>query len=179
MSGNSSQAVRRFKLIIAGDGNAGKTKFIHRYLTGGYNEKYIPTLGVDVHSLLFGTSKGKIAFDVWDVAGENQYAGLGDGYFINANCAIVMFDRTSLKSYENAKKWYESIVRMCGKIPIILCGNKVDRKDIFDASRITLHRTHPFLSYFDISVKSNNYEKPLLTLSRALVCEDLYFTSRN
>ena len=78
MSGNSSQAVQRFKLIIAGDGNVGKTKFIHRHLSGDYAEKYVPTLGVDVHPLLFETSKGTIAFDVWDVAGQDKYAGLGD-----------------------------------------------------------------------------------------------------
>ena len=85
-----------------------------------------------------------------------------------------MFDRTSLTSYENAKKWYESIVHICGKIPIILCGNKVDRKDTFEASHITLHRKLPFLYYFDISARSNyNYEKPFLTLARALVGDDL------
>ena len=170
---------KRFKLVVVGDGNVGKTTFINRHLTGHYKQRYTPTLGVDVYPLIFNTTNGNVIFDVWDVAGQERYGGLRDAYFIGANCAIIMFDRTSRVSYENAKKWYFDLVRVCGeKIPIVLCGNKVDLPAIFSAHSITFHRERK-ISYFDISAKSNyNYEKPFLVLARALVDMDLAFVAQ-
>ena len=40
------------------------------------------TLGVEVHPLLFHTSRGEIVFNVWDTAGQEKYGGLRDGYYI-------------------------------------------------------------------------------------------------
>jgi len=40
-----------------------------------------------------------------------------------------MFDVTSKVTYENAPIWLQDVVRVCGNIPYVLCGNKVDSKD--------------------------------------------------
>jgi GTP-binding nuclear protein Ran len=37
-----------------------------------------------------------------------------------------MFDMTKRETYENIPKWHSKLVSMCGNIPIILAGNKVD-----------------------------------------------------
>jgi len=53
------------------------------------------TLGVEVHPLLFHTNRGPIRFNVWDTAGQEKFGGLRDGYYIQGQCAIIMFDVTS------------------------------------------------------------------------------------
>lgn len=45
-----------------------------------------------MHPLKFMTSRGPIVFSVWDTAGQEKLSGLRDGYYINAHCAILMFD---------------------------------------------------------------------------------------
>lgn len=40
------------------------------------------TLGVEVHPLVFHTSRGPIKFNVWDTAGQEKFGGLRDGYYI-------------------------------------------------------------------------------------------------
>ncbi len=87
-----SQIITEFKLMLAGDGGTGKTTFVNRQLTGKFEEKYIATLGVQVHSITFNTNRGKIVLKVWDCAGQEKFGGMRDGYCIGGNCGIIMFD---------------------------------------------------------------------------------------
>jgi len=84
-----------WKLVLVGDGGVGKTTLVKRHLTGEFEKKYIPTLGVEVHPLKFTTNCGVICFNVWDTAGQEKMGGLRDGYYIQGECAIIMFDVTS------------------------------------------------------------------------------------
>ncbi|KAJ8607438.1 hypothetical protein MRB53_040288 [Persea americana] len=162
--------VPTFKLVLVGDGGTGKTTFVKRHLTGEFEKKYIATLGVEVHPLDFTTNLGPIRFDVWDTAGQEKFGGLRDGYYINGQCGIIMFDVTSRITYKNVPNWHRDLVRVCENIPIVLTGNKVDVKERkVKAKTITFHRKKN-LQYYDISAKSNyNFEKPFLWLARKLV----------
>ncbi|KAG2470731.1 AGRD1 protein, partial [Polypterus senegalus] len=157
-------------LVLVGDGGTGKTTFVKRHLTGEFEKKYVATLGVEVHPLVFHTNRGPIKFNVWDTAGQEKFGGLRDGYYIQAQCAIIMFDVTSRVTYKNVPNWHRDLVRVCENIPIVLCGNKVDIKDRkVKAKSIVFHRKKN-LQYYDISAKSNyNFEKPFLWLARKLI----------
>jgi GTP-binding nuclear protein Ran len=164
----------RFKLILVGDGGVGKTTFVKRHKNGEFEKRYIATLGVEVHPLTFWTNLGPIVFDCWDTAGQEKFGGLRDGYYIQGQCAIIMFDVTSRVTYKNVPNWHRDLVRVCENIPIVLCGNKVDVKDRkVKAKSIVFHRKKN-LQYYDISAKSNyNFEKPFLSLARN------YFNHKN
>lgn len=126
---------------------------------------------------------------MWDTAGQEKFGGLRDGYYINGQCGIIMFDVTSRITYKNVPNWHREstshthchcgkdliqitgdLVRVCENIPIVLTGNKVDVKERkVKAKTITFHRKKN-LQYYDISAKSNyNFEKPFLWLARKLV----------
>ena len=122
---------------------------------------------MEVHPLEFHTNRGQLVFNVWDTAGQEKFGGLRDGYYIQGQCAIIMFDVTSRITYKNVPIWHRDMVRVCENIPIVLVGNKVDVKERkVKAKQITFHRKKN-LQYYDISAKSNyNFEKPFL-LARA------------
>uniref|UniRef100_A0A8C5PBU7 GTP-binding nuclear protein Ran n=1 Tax=Leptobrachium leishanense TaxID=445787 RepID=A0A8C5PBU7_9ANUR len=151
---SQGEAQVQFKLVLVGDGGTGKTTFVKRHLTGEFEKKYVATLGVEVHPLVFHTNRGPIRFNVWDTAGQEKFGGLRDGYYIQAQLP----------------NWHRDLVRVCENIPIVLCGNKVDIKDRkVKAKSIVFHRKKN-LQYYDISAKSNyNFEKPLLWLARKLI----------
>ena len=164
-----SDCVATFKLILVGDGGTGKTTFVKRHLTGEFEKRYVATVGVDVHPLTFFTNRGKICFNCWDTAGQEKFGGLRDGYYVEGQCAIIMFDVTSRNTYKNVPNWYRDITRVCDNIPIVLVGNKVDCADRqVKAKMITFHRKKG-LQYYDISAKSNyNFEKPFVWLAKKL-----------
>ncbi|KAJ8664128.1 GTP-binding nuclear protein spi1 [Lichtheimia ornata] len=170
MAEQQQQQTPTFKLVLVGDGGTGKTTFVKRHLTGEFEKKYVATLGVEVHPLTFHTNFGPIVFNTWDTAGQEKFGGLRDGYYIQGQCAIIMFDVTSRITYKNVPNWHRDLVRVCENIPIVLCGNKVDIKERkVKAKTITFHRKKN-LQYYDISAKSNyNFEKPFLWLGRKLV----------
>lgn len=164
--------VPEFKMVLVGDGGVGKTTFVKRHLTGEFEKKYVATVGAEVHPMDFHTNRGLIKFNVWDTAGQEKFAGLRDGYYIQANCAIIMFDVTSRITYKHVPNWHRDLIRVCEAVPIVLVGNKVDIKDRkVKAKQIIFHRKKN-LQYYDISAKSNyNFEKPFLWLARKLASD--------
>jgi GTP-binding nuclear protein Ran len=162
-------SIPEFKLILVGDGGVGKTTFVKRHISGEFEKRYVATRGVEVHPLKFTTNLGPIQFNVWDTAGQEKFGGLRDGYYIQGQCAIIMFDVTSRITYRSVPNWYRDITRVCENIPIVMCGNKVEIKDRkVQAKRINFHRKKN-LQYYEISAKVNyNFEKPFLWLAKKL-----------
>nr|CAB3473559.1 unnamed protein product [Digitaria exilis] len=145
-----------FKLVIVGDGGTGKTTFVKRHLTGEFEKKYEPTIGVEVHPLDFHTNCGKIRFYCWDTAGQEKFGGLRDGYYIHGQCGIIMFDVTSRLSYKNVPTWHRDLCRSMWK------NRQVKAK------QVTFHRKKNLENY-EVSAKSNyNFEKPFLYLARKI-----------
>ncbi|KAI3962716.1 hypothetical protein MKW92_008914, partial [Papaver armeniacum] len=144
-----------FKLVIVGDGGTGKTTIVRTHLTGEFEKKYEPTIGVEVHPLDFHSNVGLVRFYCWDTAGQEKFGGLRDGYYIHGQCAIIMFDVTARLTYKNVPTWHRDLCRVCENIPIVLCGNKVDLKNRqVKAKQVTFHRKKN-LQYYEISTKSN------------------------
>ena len=43
---------------------------------------------------------------MWDTAGQEKFGGLRDGYYINGQCGVIMFDVTSRITYKNVPNWH-------------------------------------------------------------------------
>jgi GTP-binding nuclear protein Ran len=168
------------KLVLVGDGGVGKTTFVKRHQTGEFEKKYIPTMGVQVSQLQFETTRGSLVYNIWDTAGQERFGGLREGYYLQADCAIIMFDVTSPATYRNVTTWHRDLTRVCPNIPIVLVGNKIDVRDRkVPAKRVTFHKKNN-MRYFEVSAKSNyHYEMPFLSLARQLTGDaNLAFTTQ-
>ena len=86
----------------------------------------------------------------------------------------MMFDVTSRITYKNVPNWYRDLRRICGEIPMVLCGNNCEIKDRkVKLKQITFHRKKKGLQYYDISVKCKyNLQTPFLWLARKLSGDD-------
>ena len=150
------ESANSIKLILVGDGGVGKTTFVKRHLTGEYVKEYNATAGAETHNLTFYTTKGQIDIELWDTAGQEKTgSGLNSEYYAGADCAVIMFDVTSMITYQNVPKWFKDIVKTCGNIPICLIGNKCDDEDrkLFEDG-INFHKKKQ-IHYFDVSAKDS------------------------
>lgn len=55
-----------YKIVLLGDSGVEKTSFVKRHLTGQFEEKYNPTMGVNSSNMTFETNYGPIIFQVLD-----------------------------------------------------------------------------------------------------------------
>lgn len=136
---------------------------------GGFEKKYVATLDVDVYPLLFRTNRGAIKFNVWDIAGQQEMNSIPNGFYVEGQCAIIMFDVTSRRTYMNATRWHRNIAGVCGNIPIVLAGNKVDMEDRKVEEKLVVSHRKLDMKYYNVAAKTNyNFEKTFLWLARQL-----------
>lgn len=148
-----------YKIVLMGDGGVGKTCLIHKLNSHFFEQRYIPTLGVVVHPFKFKTNLGEVTLNVWDTAGQEKLTGLRQGYYDDADGAIVMYDSQSMLSFKNVTSWINDFANRCPNSPIVICANKID----INPSKI---QTSGLL----ISVKnSSNIKDPFLELFRLIM----------
>ncbi len=124
-----------YKIIVIGDPAVGKTSLLNNFLSKRFEEKYIPTVGVNIlkEQLTVSDDKGSdvmVNLMFWDIAGQPQFYMLHRPYFNGADGMILAYDITRSSSFSNVNNWYNSAVRYgLSGIPRILVGNKIDLKD--------------------------------------------------
>ena len=116
------------KLIIVGDTACGKTKLVERFLLNSYEKRQLSTYALTMYRHNTKINSKSLKIDIWDTAGQDQYKKLHSSYYFDADGCILVFDVTRKSSYENLKHWYKKLREFCGKIPVILVGNKIDLK---------------------------------------------------
>jgi small GTP-binding protein len=118
----------KVKIILLGNGGAGKTSIAQRYTANRFTSTYRPSLGVDfmVKRLIHKDYRVKVM--VFDTAGQEFISTLRQRYYFAASGAVIVFDITSRKSFEMCGKWYEELTREAGAIKTMLVANKLDLK---------------------------------------------------
>lgn len=162
-----------YKILLVGESKVGKTTFIQKHLTREYIQDYNPTVGIESHLLKFNTNYGLATLNIHECGGHKKFVGLPINYYQHSDAVIVMFDLTSLETYKLAKERVHNILLAMPKLPLVLCGNKVDLRDRqLKLEEIDVHlksKSGRKILYYDISVKSNyNFQKPLLFLLRQI-----------
>lgn len=167
---------RKFKVVLIGDGGVGKTALIDHLVQEKFVDKYVASQGANVTNVFFWAKEGHAYhFEMWDCAGCEKTGGIGSGYYINADAAIVMFDLLSSQTYKHAKAWYTEFTRVSQHGVAMFLGNKVDIKDRkVKAKQISLPRKQS-LPYYDVSVKTGmNVTKAFQKLVRVLTNDNTF-----
>lgn len=115
-----------FKLVLIGDSHVGKTSFLSCVTEEPFNEKFMPTIGVDfriknVHDE-FGTTK----IQLWDTAGQERFKTITHSYYRGTDAAIIFFDISNLESFLNVEQWINEYMANSFNKEMLLVGNKID-----------------------------------------------------
>lgn len=114
------------KVVVAGDGNVGKTSLIRRYTEGKFENSRIMTIGVDFHVHPVQLASGPVRLSIWDMGGQEQFHSLRAGFYRGSRATALVYDVTEPKSLENLTAWREEILQAIPQQKFIVIGNKVD-----------------------------------------------------
>ena len=72
----------------------------------------------------------EVKLQIWDTAGQDRFRSITKNYYKGSHGIILIYDVTSLKTFENVKSWVSQIhEEISDKVVIYLVGNKIDMDD--------------------------------------------------
>jgi len=148
-----------FKLILIGDSGVGKSCILQRYMKHSFEESYKCTIGVDFLMKSIVINGQTVKLQLWDTAGQEKYKSMVSSYYRGANVALIVFDITNHKSFDNLPLWIENFYKNGPEQKnIILIGNK---NDLVNQRQVTQEEAEAFsetnnMMYFETSAKDGN-----------------------
>jgi small GTP-binding protein len=131
-----------YKIVTAGDSNAGKTSVVNRYVFKQFNENTTATVGAAFNMVIVNG----VRMHIWDTAGNERYKSLTPMYIRNANMVFYCIDSSiefDEPRHKNAIKDIES--------PIFIVATK---SDIGESIAIKQFADLNKLPFFYVSAKT-------------------------
>ena len=122
----------KFKVIITGKNEVGKSSIIRRYVKNKFSKSYIPTLLSDFTTKDIRYKNKLVRLLIYELAGHQKYEAAQTRHFTGADyiCVVASFDdQQSLKDLSDTlgritSKWCELNGR--NGVPVTAVINKVD-----------------------------------------------------
>jgi len=118
----------RFKFVILGDHEVGKSSIIRRFVEKKFSEDYRATIGLNVLTHTFEFFGNEIGVTLFDLGAQKFFRRFRKVYYSGAQAAFIVFDLSNRVSFTNALNWYNELKEFISdeEIPIVLVGNKSD-----------------------------------------------------
>ncbi len=99
----------KFKVVVAGAKNVGKTSLLRRFATGKFERSTLSTIGVDFETKKVVIDDTEILLNIWDFAGEKKFRLLFPSYVSGASGALMLYDITKEDSLNDLYDWINVI----------------------------------------------------------------------
>jgi len=121
----------KFKLIVCGEADVGKTSLVLRFTDNAFKRNYMPTIGVNITEKLLFLKEYNVKLLIWDVAGQSKFNMMRSNFYSGALGYLLVFDLTNPETFENVKIWYDDIGKHIKNKNAhgYLIGNKNDLED--------------------------------------------------
>ena len=117
----------KYKLIVIGDENVGKTSILNRFKNNQFSPEYEPTVGLDFQSIPILIDDQSVTLLLYDTAGQEKFKSLIPLYTNEANIILLIYDISNKESFENIGKWFDSLNNINKEeVVFALVGNKSD-----------------------------------------------------
>lgn len=151
----------KFKVIVCGNCEVGKTSFIKMYASGSINN-VISTIGVDfILTAVNIKDEGnkKVLLQMWDTAGQERFRSVIFRFYKGCHASIIMFDVTNLDSFKALDYWVnESLKHSTNEsLPIIILGNKSKHQErVVKTADINAWLENNKYPYIEIDIYNNH-----------------------
>ena len=153
----------KFKVIVVGNMNVGKSCLALRATEGMFKENLGSTVPLSICSFNVKINESKISLQIWDTCGQEKYRALIRSYYTNSSLAIIVYSVTDKDSFDDVNVWYKLLKENISDCKIFLIANKVDSPErIITTEQGNKCRTDfNFDLYMETSAKSGFNSKEL------------------
>ena len=124
---NTDMEEIKYKLIVIGDENVGKTSILERFKSNQFSPIYEPTVGLDFQSIPILIDDQSVTLLLYDTAGQEKFRSLIPLYTNEANIILFIYDISNYESFKNIPKWYDCLDNINkDEVIFALVGNKLD-----------------------------------------------------
>ncbi len=176
MATTPTPAERKYKILLLGAGNVGKTSLVRTFVEKRFSEDYLPSIGANlfVKAFTLPREKGKttVQLTIWDIAGQEQFRPMMATYHRGAKGVFFVADLTSIESFDLLPKWHEDLLKnVPDPIPTVLLANKCDLEVVVgDGTISTAAEACGASTYFKTSAKtSENVMEAFTALIKAIL----------
>ncbi|KAL0944587.1 Ras family protein [Colletotrichum truncatum] len=133
--GSYNNPLKKFKLVFLGEQSVGKTSLITRFMYDSFDNmqaffSFRTVLPLSNRSQTMYLEDRTVRLQLWDTAGQERFRSLIPSYIRDSSVAVVVYDISNAKSFQNTKKWIDDVRAERGNdVIIVLVGNKTDLND--------------------------------------------------
>ena len=120
----------KVKVALCGQGAAGKTSIINRFVNNTFNDDHDETPATETFqkSILYNDIDYQL--EIWDTAGQERFYEQAAYYIKSIQGALQVCDTTAEDGLETLEKWYGIVRENCPSYTsLVICGNKIDLVD--------------------------------------------------
>lgn len=142
------------KVLLVGDGGAGKTSLMKRLVGEGFDGNEHQTQGINIKGWEFKDEDKEIKTKLWDFGGQEIMHATHQFFLSKRSLYILVLDS---RRDEKAEYWLKHIRSFGGDSPVLVVLNKIDENPSFELNRKFLQdKYHPLIrGFFRISCKEN------------------------
>ena len=148
------------KLILVGETNVGKTSLLRQYIDHLFQEEKVSTIGYDTMIKKLELPNGNISLQLWDTCGQEQFRTVNQLFVKNSKMALLVYDITNKKSFEELKNfWYSYVTSAVGKN--IIFGIAANKSDLYEEEEVKVEEAEEFakeIGAFFKETTAKNYE---------------------
>ncbi len=174
----------KYKIVVAGAKNVGKSSLIARYCDDIFNEKTKETIGVAFKRKEVRVKEDlTIELNIWDFGGEEKYRILFPAYVNGATAALLLYDITRKSSLDDIGNWVKIIDENSKDIIKVIIGTKIDLKDQREISKTDAIKASKIFNCYGepigtSSKTSENVENAFLNIVNAIIEKQLQECSK-
>ncbi|OHT07295.1 putative Ras-related protein Rab-4A [Tritrichomonas foetus] len=144
------------RIVLIGSTSVGKTSLINRITEKKFEPFTTPTTGTAFFQY-HTKDPDHPQIQIWDTAGMERYRSLNRIFYHEAVGAILVFDLTNYRTFEELESWLNEFITEAPPNPsIVLVGNKCDLSDVIEVEQdeIQVFAKDHELRYFSTSAFS-------------------------
>lgn len=109
----NEEDIKVLKVVLLGEAGVGKTCLIDRFICDSFNKNSLSTTNASYAEKVVKFEEchnQSLKYEIWDTAGQELYKGLTKIFYKDAGAALLVYDITRKRSFDEIKNfWYSEL----------------------------------------------------------------------